>query len=81
MELFNFLTETAVSSLELPASNLYITSGDIVQHVGPGNDMTEKCDHEEADTRIVAACDACIKERCYKCFGAHSGLRCSRPSH
>ena len=53
VELFNFLTETAVSSLELPASNLYITSGDIVQHVGPGNDMTEKCDHEEADTRIV----------------------------
>jgi hypothetical protein len=44
VELFNFLTETAVSSLELPASNLYITNGDIVQHVGPGNDMTEKCD-------------------------------------
>ena len=53
MELFNFLTETAVSSLELPVSNLYITNGDIVQHVGPGNDMTEKCDPEEADTRIV----------------------------
>ena len=28
-------------------------SGDIVQHVGLGNDMTEKCDHEEADTRNV----------------------------
>ena len=53
VELFSYLTEAVISNMQLPQCDLYITDGDIVRHVGPGNSMMDKCDHEEADTRIV----------------------------
>ena len=44
---------TSSSKLELVQNDLYITHGKNVLHVGRGTEMTEECDHEEADTRIV----------------------------
>ena len=53
VELFNYLSQATTSNLELIQYDFYITQGKSVLHVGPGPDMTEQCDHEEADTRIV----------------------------
>lgn len=52
-ELFRYLSDESVSSLKDVQSDFYITAEDIVRHVGPGNNMVGKCNHEEADTRIV----------------------------
>ena len=37
---------------KFPDKNVYVTDSESVKHVGEGIPM-EKCNHEEADTRIV----------------------------
>ena len=50
-ELFNFLANMLVLQ-KFPDKNVYVTDSESVKHVGEGIPM-EKCNHEEADTRIV----------------------------
>ena len=53
-ELFDFLTSEAIRPGLYPDSkDLYITSNEAVLHTGPGEEMTELSNHEEADTRII----------------------------
>ena len=53
VELFHYLSEGTTSNLELVRYNFYIMRGKKVLHIGPGPDMTEECDHEEADARFI----------------------------
>lgn len=43
-----------LSKLKLrPQCDFYITHENTVRHFGPGTEMFENCDHEEADTKII----------------------------
>ena len=53
VELFKYLSEGATSNLELYQCDFYITYEKKFLHVGPGHEVTQECDHEEADARIV----------------------------
>jgi hypothetical protein len=53
-ELFDFLSSEAVRPGLYPDNkDLYITSSESVLHTGPGEEMTDQSNHEEADTRII----------------------------
>ena len=53
VELFKYLSEGATSNVELHQCDFYITYEKKVLHVGPGHEITQGCDHEEADTIIL----------------------------
>lgn len=53
-DLFLCLTNVACSKIKLGVQcAFYITNENTVRHVGPGAEMFENCDHEEADTKII----------------------------
>ncbi len=53
-ELFKFLSTEATKASSFPdCKDVYLTSGACVVHIGPGDEMVEQSNHEEADTRIV----------------------------
>lgn len=55
-DLFLYLTNVACSKIKLGVQcDFYITheNENTVRHVGPGAEMFENCDHEEADTKII----------------------------
>ncbi len=52
-ELFKFLSTEATKASFPDCKDVYLTSGACVLHIGPGDEMKEQSNHEEADTRIV----------------------------
>ena len=53
VELFSFLTSRVVEFECSSEKNIYITSGESVKSSGERRGQMSKCNHEEADTRIV----------------------------